>query len=58
MTAMRDQQRSEKRAIEPRPAVVRPLPVSPPKRRPWLLALSAAGVLAWTLFLAWMAWQD
>jgi len=33
-----------------------PLAVPPPKRRPWLLALSAGAVLGWTLFLAWMAW--
>ena len=58
MTAMRDQQRSEKRATAPRPALRRPVPVSPPKRRPVLLVLSALGVLVWTLFLAWMAWQS
>jgi hypothetical protein len=58
MTAMRDQQRSKQRATAPAPGTRLPVPVIPPKRRPWLLALSAAAVLAWTLFLAWMAWQS
>jgi hypothetical protein len=55
---MPDRQRSDKRAGNPRPAARSPVAVSPPKRRPWLLALSAAAVLLWTLFLAWMAWQS
>jgi len=58
MTAMRDRQLSEKKVSAPRPAARPPVSVTPPKRRPVLLVLSALGVLGWTLFLAWMAWQS
>jgi hypothetical protein len=58
MMAKRDPQRSEKQTAPSRPAARPPVSVDPPKRRPWLLAASAVGVLVWTLFLAWMAWQD
>jgi succinate dehydrogenase/fumarate reductase cytochrome b subunit len=30
---------------------------NPPRRRPWLLALSAIAMILWLLFLAWMAWD-
>lgn len=37
------------------PAEARPPGV--PKRHPWQLAISTALMLAWMLFLAWMAWS-
>jgi hypothetical protein len=50
----------DKRAAPPaeraQPTGWRQLVPNPPKRRRWLLILSAAGVALWTLFLAWMAW--
>ncbi|HEX4144181.1 MAG TPA: hypothetical protein VHY91_11670 [Pirellulales bacterium] len=55
---MRDKQRRDKSAGDPRPPGRRPVAVDPPKRRPVLLFLSALAVLLWTLFLAWMAWQS
>lgn len=57
MMTKRNTQRREKKAKDPRPAARRPVAVSPPKRRPVLLVLSALAVLLWTLFLAWMAWS-
>ena len=58
MMAMQDQQRRERGGSDSRPAFKRSVSVDPPRRRLWVLVVSAAAVLAWTLFLVWMAWQS
>jgi hypothetical protein len=58
MTAKRNPQRDEPRGQRAQPALWREVVANPPQRRRWLLIASAAGVLLWTLFLAWMAWQS
>ncbi len=42
------------RRVEARGEVA-PLPLTQPRKRPWLLALSVALLMAWLGFLAWMA---
>lgn len=36
----------------------RAFPPNPPRRRPWFLLLSALGVVAWLVFLLWMALRE
>jgi hypothetical protein len=32
-------------------------PISPPRRHPWLLFASTVALVAWLIFLAWLAWS-